>query len=125
MPEADSPQVRRDRITGLVATAVVCAALPTVVMLVQEVRGGPAALAWFGGATAVGLLLTLLFWAPYRALGFVPYAATAWLAGAVYGVLGNHWPGWLHGLAIGTVIGGLVRGRRGPEPGEENPALIA
>jgi 1-acyl-sn-glycerol-3-phosphate acyltransferase len=104
-------------------------ALPTVVVLVQEVRGGQAeqraALAWFGGAAALGLLVTLLFWGPYRALGFVPYAATAWLAGTLYGVLADHWPGWLHGLALGMVIGGLVRGRRGPEPGEENPALIA
>jgi 1-acyl-sn-glycerol-3-phosphate acyltransferase len=129
MSEADSPQVRRDRITALVATAVVCVAVPTMIVLVKEVHGGFAAqrdaLLWFGGAAALGVLLPLVFWAPYRALGFVPYAAIVWLAGSLYGVLADHWPGWLHGLALGMVVGALVRGRRGPEPGEENPALIA
>jgi 1-acyl-sn-glycerol-3-phosphate acyltransferase len=129
MPESDSPQVRRDRITALVATALVCAVLPTVVLLVREMRGAGVsprdATVWFGGSVAVGLLATLLYWGPYRALGFVPYAAHAWAAGSIYGVLADHWPGWLHGLALGVIVGAFVRARRGPQPGEENPALIA
>ena len=125
MPESDSPQVRRDRITALVTTALVCLALPSVVLLVRETPAPRDATAWFGGAAAVGLLLTLLYWGPYRALGFVPYAAVVWLLGSIYGVFADHWPGWLHGLCLGVVVGALVRGRRGPQPGEENPVLVA
>ena len=126
MPESDSPPVRRDRVTALVAIALVCAVLPTVVILVNDTARGSAraALAWFAGSAAVGCLMSLLYWAPYRALGLVPFAAVAWLVGVLYAVLADHWPGWLMGLPLGVIIGSLVRGRRGPEPGEENPALV-
>jgi 1-acyl-sn-glycerol-3-phosphate acyltransferase len=126
MPESDSPPVRRDRMTALVAIALVCVVLPTVVILVSDSARGSAhaALAWLGGSAAVGCLLSLLYWAPYRALGLVPYAAVAWLVGVLYAVLAERWPGWLMGLPLGVIIGGFVRGRRGPEPGEENPALV-
>jgi 1-acyl-sn-glycerol-3-phosphate acyltransferase len=129
MPESDSPQTRRDRVTALVATAFVCLALPSVVLLVFDVSGEPAArrepLIWLAGVSAAGILVPLLFWAPYRALGFVPCMATCWLAAAIVGVSGGGWLGWVHGLALGMILGALVRGRRGPEPGEENGVLIA
>jgi 1-acyl-sn-glycerol-3-phosphate acyltransferase len=128
MPESDSPQIRRDRITALIATAIVCLAFPTIVVLVYDVFA-PAAerrlvLYWLAGGVAVGLLIPILFWAPYRALGFATYAATALLAAAIIGVWTGTWSGWLHGLALGAIIGALVRGRRGPEFGEENSILV-
>ena len=127
MPESDSPAVRRDRVSALVAVALVCVVLPTVVILVNETAAGSMrdAVLWLAGSAAIGAILALLYWGPYRALGLVPFTAIVWLAGAVYGVAAAHWPGWLHGLALGAIVGATVRGRRGPEPGEENPVLIA
>src|SRR5262249_40930942 len=33
-------------------------------------------------------------------------------------------PGWAHGLPLGLAIGSLARGRRGPEPPQENVWLV-
>ncbi|HSQ57242.1 MAG TPA: 1-acyl-sn-glycerol-3-phosphate acyltransferase [Gemmata sp.] len=128
MSESDSPQVRRDRVSALVVMALLCAALPTLMLLVNGTRIVTAdreqAIFWFAGSAAVGLFAMLLFWAPYRAMGFTPYAAMAWVSGALYGVIAGYWPGWLHGLLVGVMIGALFRGRRGADPREELVALI-
>lgn len=132
MPETDWPQVRRDRLTALVTAVLLCLALPCVVLLVYDVPGDPVTrrepLYWLVGSALVGAVMPLLFWAPYRVLGLVPLAATGWLAAAFYGVSSSppgNWPGWAHGLAVGVIVGALARGRRGPEPVEENYYLIA
>lgn len=132
MPDPESPQVRRDRLTALSSVVLVCLALPCLVLLVYDVPGDAATrrepLYWLVGAAIVGAAIPFLYWAPYRALGIVPLAALGWLASALYGVCyhspGN-WPGWLHGLLLGLIVGALARGRRGPEPSEENFYLIA
>ncbi len=129
MPEFDSPQLRHYRVTALVATVLVCLALPTVIVLVYNLFADSAArrepLFWLAGSAALGGLLPFLYWAPYRALALAAFAAVGWLAAAIVGVSTGQWPGWAHGLTLGLLIGAFIRGRRGPEPGEENAALIA
>lgn len=126
MPE--SPQLRRERIAGVVAAALVCLALPSVILLVYDVPGEAAvrreSLYWLVGSAAVGAAVSLLYHAPFRALGFVAIAAVGWLTVVVYGVITGHWPGWANGLPLGLAIGALVRGRRGPEPTEETTGLF-
>jgi 1-acyl-sn-glycerol-3-phosphate acyltransferase len=128
-PESESPQVRRDRATSVVAVTLVCLAAPTVAVLVYDVFGDDATrrapVLWLVAGAVAGAVVPLLYWAPYRVLGLAAYAAAGWLAAAVYGVATGHWPGWAHGLALGVVVGSLTRGRRGPEPVEENYRLIA
>jgi 1-acyl-sn-glycerol-3-phosphate acyltransferase len=129
MPESESPQVRRDRVSAVVAVALVCLATPTVAILVYDVPGddstrrGPliGLVAW----ALVGAVLPILYWAPYRALGLVTYGALGWLAAAAHGVYWHQWPGWAHGLPLGLIVGALARGRRGPDRVEENYVLIA
>jgi 1-acyl-sn-glycerol-3-phosphate acyltransferase len=132
MSEPESPQLRRERIAGVVTAAAVCLALPTVVLLVADSapvgvsRVGP--VLWFAGSAAVGFLVPLAFWAPNRALGFAPLAALGWLVSVLVSVTGGeqpgHWTGWAHGLPLGMIVGALVRGRRGPEPAEETTGLF-
>jgi 1-acyl-sn-glycerol-3-phosphate acyltransferase len=128
MPDPESPQVRRDRVTSVVAAALVCLAAPTVALLVYDVPGDDATrrvpVIWLVAGALVGAAIPFLYWAPYRALGLVPYAAVAWVAAAAHGVYWHHWPGWVHGLLPGLIIGALARARRGPEPVEDNYRLI-
>jgi 1-acyl-sn-glycerol-3-phosphate acyltransferase len=131
MPEPESPQLRRERLSSVVVAALVCLAFPTVAVLVYDVPGDPATrrqpLLWLVGTAVLGTLLPFLYWSPYRALGLVPLAAVGWLATAIYGVSAGwpgNWPGWAHGLALGLIVGALARARRGPEPVEENYALV-
>jgi len=129
MPEIDSPQLRRERFAGVVAVALVCLALPSVVLLVCDVDTNAereVAASWFVGSFALGALIPLLFWAPYRAIGFATWGTLAWfvaVVASVFFVTGN-WPGFAHGLPLGAIIGGLVRGRRGPQPAEETTGLL-
>ena len=129
MPESESPSVRRDRVTIVVAAALVCLAAPTVAVLVYDVPGENATrrvpLIWLAASLVVGAILPFLFWAPYRALGLVVYAALAWLAAAAHGVFWHQWPGWAHGFCLGLIAGSLARGRRGPEQEEENYVFVA
>ena len=129
-PEAatESPQVVRDRHTALVVVAIVCLAVPALALLVLDAGDAAeraARAAWFAGSAVAAAALALLFWAPYRALGFVPVAAVGWLAAAAHGVYWNEWPGWAHGAALGLIVGALARGRRGKEPPAETAALGA
>ena len=39
MPESDSPQIRRDRVTALIAASLICLVLPVAVLLVYDVVG--------------------------------------------------------------------------------------
>jgi 1-acyl-sn-glycerol-3-phosphate acyltransferase len=128
MSESESPQVRRDRVTSVAATALVCLAAPTVAILVYNVPGDNAGRRWpliaLAIGAAVGAVIPFLFWAPYRSLGLVVYSSLGWLIAAIYSVCTGHWPGWAHGLALGLIVGGLTRARRGPEPVEDNYRLI-
>lgn len=128
MAEPESPQLRRERLAGVVAACVVCLALPTVVLLASDVPGGTPErrepVLWLVGAAAVGAAVPLLFWAPFRALGFAPLAAVGWLVAVYYGMTSGHWPGWAHGLPLGVVVGAVARGSRGPQPSEETTGLV-
>jgi len=127
MPEAvtESPQVRRDRDTAITAGTIVCVALPSVVLLVMDVSAEWwTVAAWLAGTALGGAVLPFIYWAPYRALGIVPYAGVAWLAAVAHGVYWNEWPAWAHGIPLGVIIGGLARGRRGEQPPWEVALLI-
>jgi 1-acyl-sn-glycerol-3-phosphate acyltransferase len=131
MPEpsaaAESPQLVRDRRTAVYLTAAVCLAAPTVALLVldvpNEVRRATAI--WLVASALVAAVLPFLYSGPYRALGFVPLAALAWLAAAGHGVYWHEWPGWAHGAPLGLIVGALARGRRGSEPVWETAYLFA
>jgi 1-acyl-sn-glycerol-3-phosphate acyltransferase len=129
MPEIPSPQLRRDRITSIVAAALICLAVPTVVLLVHGVPGDNAArrvpVISLVISALIGAALPFLYWSPYRALGFVPYAALGWLAATAHGAYWHEWPGWAHGMALGLAAGSLARGWRGEARVEENYALVA
>jgi 1-acyl-sn-glycerol-3-phosphate acyltransferase len=114
MPVSESPQVRRDRITSAIIAALLGLTAPSVTQLIYDTAAadtdGLRAILWFFGTTFVGAVVPFLYWAPYRALGFIPYAAIGWLVAVLYGVLAEHWPGWVHGLPIGLIAGALARG---------------
>ncbi len=126
MPESESPQVRRDRHSALGAAGIVCLALPTLAVLVAdlppETRG--ANVLWFVGTAIGSALLPFVYWSPYRALGFVPLVALAWLAAVGHGAYWAEWHGWAHGIPLGFVVGALARGRRGEDPWAETAALF-
>lgn len=128
MPQPESPQVRNDRMSALVATAIVCLTLPSVALLVYDVPGTTALrrvpVFWFLAAGVVGASIPFLYWARYRALGFVAFASSAWVLATAHGAYWHEWPGWPHGLALGLIVGALARGRRGPESVEDNYALV-
>lgn len=126
MPEPESPQVVRDRRSAQRAVEIVCLALPSVTLLVADLPhdARPESLAWLAGSAVVGALLPFLYWGPYRALGFVPLAAVAWLAAAAHGAYWHEWFGWAHGLPLGLIAGAAARARRGHEPWSET-ALLA
>lgn len=129
MPEPESPQVRRDRISSIAAVVLICLAAPTAALLVHDISSDDAArrepLVWMVVSALTGAGLPFLYWSPYRALGFVPYAALGWLAATAHGVFWHEWPGWAHGLALGLTAGSLARGWRGQPRVEENYALVA
>jgi 1-acyl-sn-glycerol-3-phosphate acyltransferase len=124
---AESPQVGRDRNTALGVTILVCLALPSLALLVLDVLDAQRMerAAWFAGTGLFAALLPFLYWAPYRALGIVPYAAIGWTAVVAHGVYWHEWPGWAHGLALGLIVGALARGRRGEGTPQELAGLLA
>jgi 1-acyl-sn-glycerol-3-phosphate acyltransferase len=122
MPEAEPitelPKVRRDRVTAVVIGAAVCLAMPTVALLVMEnvqYDGLRSTIAWLAGSALVAMVIPLLYWCPYRALGLIPFAAIAWLAAVAHGVYWHEWPGWAHGALLGLIVGALARERRGQQ----------
>lgn len=129
MPESESPQIRRDRVSALMIAALVCLAVPSITVLVYNVEGSNAArrepLYGLVIGAIVGGLIPFFYWAPYRALGLVGYAAIAWLVIAIYGVATEHWPGWAQGISLGIIVGAIARARRGTEPPEETYWLVA
>jgi len=122
----ESPQLTRDRHSALGAAAVAFLALPTVVLLTLDAPDAArrSAALWLIGSAVVAAALPFAYYASYRALGFVPLAAVAWLAAAAHGAYWHEWPGWAHGLPLGLIVGSLVRGWRGPEPETESTALF-
>ncbi|HEV3384979.1 MAG TPA: lysophospholipid acyltransferase family protein, partial [Gemmata sp.] len=129
MPEPESPQIRWDRVSAVVVAVSVCLALPTVAVLVYDVfaednERRKTLISLVIGAITGGLI-PFLYWAPYRSLGLVDYAATAWFAVSIYSVATGHWPGWAHGIPLGIIISAITRARRGTEPPEETYWLVA
>ena len=128
MPEPESPELRRDRTSLIVAAALVSLVAPTVVLLVYDVPGGAAVrrgpLIWLAGSAFVGAAVPYLYWSPYRALGLAAYAALGWVAATAHGVYWHEWPGWAHGLPLGMISGALARGWRGEPRVEENYVLV-
>jgi 1-acyl-sn-glycerol-3-phosphate acyltransferase len=116
-------------VSAIVVAALVCLVLPSIVVLIYDVDSSDAdrraPLIWLVIGSIGGALVPFLYWAPYRVLGLVGYAAIAWLAATIYGAATGHWPGWAHGIAIGIIIGAITRARRGPEPPEETYWLVA
>jgi 1-acyl-sn-glycerol-3-phosphate acyltransferase len=129
MPNPEVPRLRRDRTSVIVAIGLVCLAAPTLALVVYDIPGDSAArrapLIWLVATALFGAAVPFLYWAPYRALGIVPYAALAWLLACAHGVYWHEWPGWAHGLLLGLVSGALARGWRGEARVEENYVLIA
>jgi 1-acyl-sn-glycerol-3-phosphate acyltransferase len=122
---ADFPRDRYDRHTALGATAALCLALPTVALLALEASSARTETAlWFAGTAVLGALVPLLYWAPYRAVGFAPFAALGWLAAVGHGAYWHEWPGWAHGPFVGLIAGACARARRAPEPLWETGALV-
>lgn len=121
----DFPRDRYDRLTALGATAALCLTLPTVALLALEASAARTeTAAWFAGTALLGALVPLLYWAPYRAVGFAPFAALGWLAAVGHGAYWHEWPGWAHGPFVGLIAGACARARRGPEPLWETGALV-
>lgn len=129
MPTIESPHIRRDRVSIMIAGAMVCLALPTVALLVYDVPGDSAVrrqpLLWLVGSAIVGAMLPFLYWSRYRALGFVVVTAFAWLAAVAHGVYWHQWPGWAHGLCLGMIAGSLARGWMGLQEEVENYVFVA
>jgi 1-acyl-sn-glycerol-3-phosphate acyltransferase len=152
MAEPD-PQVRWEHTSAVAVAALVCLALPTVVVLVYDVvvaipttaasvsehdqvvsfwndvagerRARCIPLVWLGGGALLGALLSLLHVSPYRVLGYVGFVSVAWFGAALYGVISGPWPGWLHGLVLGIVVGAIARVRRGIRQDIEMLVLLA
>ncbi len=120
MPQPDSPQLRQERIAGVVAVAAICLAVPSVILLIVDAaipgtdRRIPAY--EFVAAAIVGFLLPFLYNSTNRAPGFAAYAAFAWLVALIVGIVSGNWPGWAHGLPLGLIVGSITRGVRGPAP---------
>jgi 1-acyl-sn-glycerol-3-phosphate acyltransferase len=125
--EPESPQLTANRLTAQVAAAVVFVTLPTVVLLVLDAPDAARRTAslWLVGTAVFGAGLPFVYYAPFRALGFAPLAAVAWLAATAHGSYWHEWPGWAHGLTLGLIVGALVRGWRGPEPETSSTLLFA
>ncbi len=123
---ADFPRDRYDRHTALGIAAALCLALPTVALLALEGSAARAeTAAWFAGTALLGALVALSYPAPYRAIGFAPFAALGWLAAVGHGAYWHEWPGWGHGPFAGLIAGACARSKRGPEPLWEAAALLA
>jgi 1-acyl-sn-glycerol-3-phosphate acyltransferase len=120
MPAAEpteSPQLTRERLAALVAAAIVLLTLPALAILILNVDAERQAKAiWFVGSALGAAVLMYLYWSRCRVLGFVPYAALAWIAATAHGVYWHEWPGWAHGVPLGIIIAALARGRRGEQP---------
>lgn len=128
MAQPESPQLRRERLAGVVSACIVCLVLPSVVLLASDIPGETEdrwePVLWLVGAAVVGAALPLVFWAPFRALGFAPLAAVGWLVAVLWSWSTGHWVGWAHGLPLGMVVGAVARGSRGPQPAEETTGVV-
>ncbi|MCS6865180.1 MAG: lysophospholipid acyltransferase family protein [Gemmataceae bacterium] len=131
MPLVDNsrePQVVRERFHAVVIAALICLMLPVVVLLVVD-HAADAERFWVSGWLAGGFFIALgvakLYWGPYRALGLAPLGSLVELAAVGHGVYWQEWPGWVHGAAVGLMVGGLVRGRRWRESKLQTIVLLA
>lgn len=108
----------RDRLPAFFALVV--GAVGCGVVTESADRDPPAAGAWF--AFALGGLLPLLFWHPFRALGFVPPAATAVFGLAATGAATGEWPRTLLAVPAGVIwVAALGRAVVHARPGDSTP----
>jgi 1-acyl-sn-glycerol-3-phosphate acyltransferase len=120
MPGMENP-LRRERLAGIVTAALVCLAVPSVLLTAIDPLTGVAHReggSWFLGPFAAGALVPLLVRSPYHALGIAPLAAMSWLAALLTSPatgIGSS-SGRPDALLLGVVLGAVVRGRRGPTP---------
>lgn len=129
MSAPESPQLQRDRVSRVVVASLVALAAPLVALLVSEAAGDEAArqtaLVWLAASALVGAAIPFLYWAPYRALGFVTYGTLWWIAATAHGAYWHEWPGWANGFPLGLIVGALARGRRGRRRLENGLPVIA
>ena len=123
MSESESPQIRWDRLSSLVIAALVCLVGPSIAVLVYDVMGTNETKTpshdRAGGRHSCrrGKLIPFVYAGPLTAaLGLVGYAAIIWLGVTIYCVSSGHWPGWAHGIPLGSIVGAITRARRGSEP---------
>lgn len=125
----ESPQLQRDRVSRVVVATLMGLASPLVALLVYDAAGDhtarQSALIWLAASVLVGAAIPFLYWAPYRALGLVPYGTLWWLAATAHGVYWHEWPGCANGFPIGLIIGALLRGRRGRRRMENGLPVVA
>jgi 1-acyl-sn-glycerol-3-phosphate acyltransferase len=116
-PPPESPQLTRERIAAVVASALALLAVPPLALLILDVEESArrAKAAWLAGTAAAAALVPLLYWSRSRRPGFVFYAAVAWVAAVAHGAYWHEWPGWAHGLPLGIIFAALARGRRGQQ----------
>ena len=109
MSAPESPQLQRDRVSRVVVASLVALAAPLVALLVSEAAGDEAArqtaLVWLAASALVGAAIPFLYWAPYRALGFVTYGTLWWIAATAHGAYWHEWPGWANGFPLGLIVG--------------------
>src|SRR5439155_14622043 len=57
----------------------------------------------------IGVLLSMLYWHPFRVLGFVLHSAFGLLLVCFYGILTGAWIGWMLGLTLGLAWFSSIR----------------
>ncbi|MBX9624067.1 MAG: 1-acyl-sn-glycerol-3-phosphate acyltransferase [Gemmataceae bacterium] len=108
----------RDRLPAFFALVV--GVVGCAVVAGSADRDPPADGAWF--AFALGGLVPLLFWHPFRALGFVPPAAAAVFGLAAYGAATGEWPRALLAVPAGVIwVAALGRAVVHARPGDSTP----
>lgn len=113
--QVEAPQIRRARRVGLALLLLGSGAASGAVVQVSAVAEA-AERVWATASFLLMLILAVaglqLYWSAYRAWGWAVCGAWLWLALVAHGGYWQHWPGWAHGLALGLLVGGLVRALR-------------
>jgi 1-acyl-sn-glycerol-3-phosphate acyltransferase len=113
MPATESIVLRRELFKARVVACSVSFVLPCIFSSVCETTAPRESALWLILCASAAAALPFLHRAPYRSLGIATYAASGWLALAIYGAATDRWPGFAHGIAIGAILGSLSRASRG------------
>ncbi|MCS7020602.1 MAG: 1-acyl-sn-glycerol-3-phosphate acyltransferase [Gemmataceae bacterium] len=111
----ESPQSRWARRAGLLLLVLTGALVPASAAVIVRSVPEPedrASFGWFVLALVFSGVAVQAYWSAYRAWGIAVYGTVLYLAAVGHGSYWNEWPGWLHGVALGLVLGGLVRAAR-------------